>query len=69
MQANNHIASKAWLPFATEGDADAMSNLGVLLADSDPDPARRWWKKAAEAGAMYNLGVLLADSDPDQARR
>jgi TPR repeat protein len=40
----------------------AMFNLGLLLEDSDPGQARRWWEKAAEAGhvgAMFNLGVLL----------
>ena len=39
-----------------------MNNLGVLLKDSDPGQARRWYEKAAEAGhadAMINLGALL----------
>ena len=39
-----------------------MYNLGVLLADSDPGQARRWYRQAAEAGdpdAMISLGVLL----------
>ena len=31
LQANAGIASKAWLPLATEGDPVAMFNLGVLL--------------------------------------
>ena len=49
-----------------------MTNLGVLLQDSDPGQARHWYEQAAEAGhtdAMTNLGVLLQDSDPGQARR
>jgi hypothetical protein len=49
-----------------------MTNLGVLLAGSDPEQARHWYQMAAEAGnadAMTNLGVLLADDDPEQARR
>ena len=50
LQANTGIASKAWLPLATEGDTRAMYNLGVLLEDSDPGQARRWYEKAAEAG-------------------
>ena len=61
------------------GNAVAMYNLGVLLANQwDPpelDQARTWWEKAADAGttsAMSNLAVLLANRwDPpqlDQAR-
>ena len=49
-----------------------MNSLGLLLKDSDPELARRWFEKAAEAGnarAMNNLGALLKDSDPGQARR
>ena len=50
---------------------EAMYNLGVLLSDSDPDQARRWYERAAQAGhagAMYSLGCCSSDSDPDQAR-
>jgi TPR repeat protein len=61
-----------WFVRAAEaGDAGAMNNLAVLLADQDPDQARHWYQRAAEAGnvtAMANLGLLLADQDPDQAR-
>jgi TPR repeat protein len=49
-----------------------MNNLGLLLKDSDPDAARRWFEQAAAAGnrdAMVNLGVLLKRSDPKAARR
>jgi TPR repeat protein len=72
VQANNDIAYKAWLPLGIRGDSYAMFNLGWLIEDSDPDQARRWYKKAAAAGdakAMNNLGVQLKESDPDQARQ
>ena len=48
-----------------------MTNLGVLLEDTDPAAARDWWERAAQAGkteAMNNLGVLLEDADPAAAR-
>ncbi|HTP15732.1 MAG TPA: hypothetical protein VMK13_07830 [Streptosporangiaceae bacterium] len=47
------------------GHAEAMHNLGALLADSDPGHARGWWEKATAVGdtfAMTNLGWLLATS-------
>lgn len=44
------------------GDAEAQSNLGVMLASNgDYKEAVYWYKQAANAGigtAMYNLGVL-----------
>jgi TPR repeat protein len=70
-QGNTAIASKSWLPLARRNIPDAMFNLGVLLHDSAPARARRWYERAAHAGdtsAMNNLGVLLKDTDPDQAR-
>jgi len=54
------------------GDTDAMFNLGVLLAGSDPGEAQRRFEQAVDlgdTGAMFNLGVLLAGSDPGEARR
>ena len=27
-----------------------MNSLGVLLKDSDPEQARKWWQKVAQAG-------------------
>ncbi len=68
---NEPVAYDAWLPLAEHDHAGAMYNLGVLLIDSDPAEARRWWERAAEydhAGAMFNLGALLEDSDPAAAR-
>jgi TPR repeat protein len=50
----------------------AMINLAVLLAESDPNAARRWYEQAAAAGnvdAMNSLGELLASSDPEAATR
>jgi len=47
-----------------------MFNLGVLLAGSDPDEARRRYEQAAKLGhtdAMTNLAAMLEDSDRDQA--
>lgn len=47
---------------AKVGDAEAQSNLGVMLASNgDYQQAAYWYKQAALAGistAMYNLGVL-----------
>lgn len=47
---------------AKVGDAEAQSNLGVMLASNgDYNQAAYWYKQAALAGvstAMYNLGVL-----------
>ena len=71
-QSNTRIASEAWSPLAAKGNIRAMFNLGVLLNDSDPSQARRWYEKAARTGnpnAMNNLGVLLAASHPARARR
>jgi hypothetical protein len=49
-----------------------MYNLGLLLAASEPEAARRWHERAAEAGntsAIVGLGVQLAESDPEAGRR
>ncbi len=62
---------------AEAGDAIAMRNLGVLLADQLDPPelaeARTWYQKAAEAGdtsAVYYLGELYAaQGDADGASR
>ena len=72
MSANEPVAYDAWLPLAEHDHVDAMYNLGVLLRDSNPAEARRWWERAAEHGhveAMSNLGVLLEDRHPAAARR
>ena len=56
---------------ANLGDTDAMNNLGVLLAGSDPGEAQLRYEQAADlgdTGAMFNLGVLLAGSDPGEAQ-
>ena len=65
------IAAAATAPLADTGNSDAMYNLGVFLAESDPVAARGWYERAVAAGhtrAMNNLGVLLKDSDPVAAR-
>jgi TPR repeat protein len=65
------FALRATIPLAESGDPSAMSNLGLLLEESDPPAARRWYEQAAEAGdtgAKYNLGRLLSESDPVTAR-
>jgi trypsin-like peptidase/Sel1 repeat-containing protein len=72
VSANEPMAYEAWLPLAEHGEVDAMYNLGVVLKDSDPVEARRWYERAADhehTDAMYNLGVLLEDDDPAEARR
>jgi tetratricopeptide (TPR) repeat protein len=57
---------------ADGGDADAMFNLGALLAEGgEEDQAAQWYRKAADAGnadAMFNLGALLAgQGEQDEA--
>lgn len=57
---------------ATDGNVDAMYNLGTLYADGDEDfgveqdynEAAKWYKMAAESGdtdAQLNLGILYGD--------
>ncbi|WP_256973287.1 serine/threonine-protein kinase [Rhodococcus sp. NCIMB 12038] len=55
---------------AASGEADAMVNLGDMLAQQDPPDtsgARRWFEQAAAAGnpeGMSRLGRLLEELDP-----
>ncbi|MGO9961459.1 MAG: tetratricopeptide repeat protein, partial [Solirubrobacteraceae bacterium] len=66
------IALDALGPLAAAGNINAMNNLGLLLKDSDPDSARRWWEQAAAGGhldAMVNLGLLLEEISPDATYR
>ena len=61
-----------WEREADAGDTAAMVHLGLLLEDSDPAAARRWFERAADAGhsdAMNNFGLPLAQTDPAAARR
>ncbi|MEU8471231.1 hypothetical protein AB0F30_25575 [Streptomyces sp. NPDC029006] len=56
------LAAAAWTRAAVDGNTEAMSNLGVLMAQMGlTDIARTWWTQAADHGntdAMHNLGVF-----------
>ena len=67
-----HHSAAAFEPLAEAGNTGAMFNLGVLVAEGEPEVARRWYEQAAEAGntkAMNNLGVLVEEGEPEAARR
>ena len=64
----DYKAARHWFEKAAgQGNADAQSNLGIMLmmgqgGDVDHKAARHWFEKAAEQGnasAQYNLGLML----------
>jgi TPR repeat protein len=55
---------------ADAGVAEAMFNVGVLVADQDPDESELYYERAVaegHAGAMNNLGLRLRERDPRRA--
>ena len=64
--------ARRWCERAVEaGDAAAVTNMGVMLRDSDPSAALVWFRRAAEGRepqAMINLGDFLEKDDPAEAR-
>ncbi|WP_419814224.1 SPOR domain-containing protein [Glacieibacterium sp.] len=71
-------AVAAWLPFAAQGDADALFNMGQAYklgrgVAKDPTIARDYYRKAAVKGhlpAQANLGIALfqAGEKPEAVR-
>jgi TPR repeat protein len=71
-QGKAAMASRAWLPLASDDQSNATVNLGVLVAKSDPDQARRLFERSARAGntdGMVKLGDLIRDNEPGMARQ
>ena len=63
----DYAKAREWYEKAADkGDADAMSNLGLLYGNGqgvaqDYAKAREWYEKAADKGdasAMFSLGLL-----------
>src|SRR3954470_13266351 len=61
-------AQRLWQPLATEGNARAQNNLGVMYENGQGvaqnlNEALKWYRLAAEqgyAGAQNNLGLIYA---------
>ncbi len=74
-----------WTRMATQGDADAQFNLGLMYYKGEPtlgveqnlSLAARWWWRAANKGhakAQYNLGLMYhygqgVEKDEEEAAR